>query len=146
MLECNCDITMNNFTTPKRFKSTYQKYLASQHWINTRNHHYKNQKNRLCFICSGKIRLNVHHMIYRDNKGKTFLWRENDSILKTLCGTCHIFYHKYINKYSGTTRYLYRIRNLIYLGVDKEKAFINSISRKLYKKLYNKAKGNLNNT
>ena len=67
-------------------KMSYNNYLKSTHWKNTRNNF---RAKRRCFICRKKEGLNLHHKRY------TSLGFEKQRDLRWLCSECHNKIHKY---------------------------------------------------
>jgi len=130
-------------------QSQYKDYLKSQSWKRVKVHHYKKEKNKHCFICGSTTNPHLHHLVYKDKFGLSFVGRENSSILRTLCRQCHKLYHQHIGIPTGSMRFYYRIQNLLSFGVDKPTAFRVATNRRLYKKTLRqakrklKAKGNL---
>jgi 5-methylcytosine-specific restriction endonuclease McrA len=113
----------------------YKKYLGSEHWQKVRKHHYQKQSRRACYLCGSRDNLNIHHLTYRDSNDISFLGRENSSILRTLCGDCHQLWHKYL-PLTGSTKYQYRVINLISKGINKEVAFREAPNTKSYRRLF----------
>jgi 5-methylcytosine-specific restriction endonuclease McrA len=123
----------------------YQKYLKSDHWQSVRTRQLRKPDKQFCYLCGSADSLNIHHLIYRDKNGKSFLGRENGSILRTFCSECHSLYHKHF-ELSGSTRYMYRLKNLLKTGTSKVDAFSAvSMGKHIYRQLLkSNAKGNLN--
>lgn len=113
----------------------YADYLKTDHWREVKKRHYRLARRKKCYICGSYELLNVHHLVYKDCHGVSFLGRENSGILRTFCADCHHLYHKYF-EISGKTKYLYRIINLILAGVPKENAFkVVSRGKKPYRRI-----------
>lgn len=121
----------------------YTDYLNTDHWRDVKKHHYKLARRRHCYLCGSTSNLNVHHMLYKNKYGESFLNNENSGMLRTLCKDCHQLFHKYLPLGGGTRNY-YRLINLMEVNVPRETAFIavadgkRSYRREFrkYKKLY----------
>lgn len=67
-------------------------YLRSPHWKKLRRRAlmYAGHK---CITCGSKVRLEVHHLRYVDERGKSILWHERMSDLAVLCHKHHRGFH-----------------------------------------------------
>jgi hypothetical protein len=63
----------------------YIEYLKTKHWVKLRKNKYKHKK--ACSLCDSKVKLNVHHLRYKD------LFNINTHDLKVVCQRCHIIIH-----------------------------------------------------
>lgn len=71
----------------KESQKRYQEYLKSDHWANLKRQKSKRGKKR-CEGCKTRVKLQLHHMIYREN------WKETELLdLCWLCGPCHKKFH-----------------------------------------------------
>lgn len=71
-------------------KSEYKKALQDQRWKDLRIVILK-RDNYACVKCNAKENLHVHHIKYINGKQP---WQVPNSLLQTLCQTCHIKVHK----------------------------------------------------
>lgn len=71
---------------------TYKLYLCTDHWKKIRKQ--KLTLNPICEFCKKKIAMQVHHLRYNDDDGKTILYREKMSDLLSVCRDCHKKIHK----------------------------------------------------
>ena len=69
-------------------KEKYREYLRSDWWKKKK----KNTGNKICFVCSTKNNLQLHHLTY------VRIGREKDKDLKWLCREHHEGFHKFTNK------------------------------------------------
>ena len=69
-----------------RHEMPYAEYLMTGHWRRARAHAIQ-LAGSICTICSGKWRLNVHHLHYNS------LWNEQANDVVVLCETCHHLLH-----------------------------------------------------
>jgi hypothetical protein len=74
-------------------KDTYKLYLETKHWRDTRNK--KLSKKPICEICNKEKAVQVHHLRYNDENGRTVLYREDvDFDLQSVCSNCHKLIHR----------------------------------------------------
>jgi hypothetical protein len=74
-------------------KGTYKLYLETKHWRETRSK--KLQKKPICEVCKKERAVQVHHLRYNDENGKTILYKEDiDFDLQSVCDNCHKLIHK----------------------------------------------------
>ena len=71
---------------------TYRKYLSSKVWKDKRKRIFKERGSK-CNRCETSANLQLHHKTYKR------IYKEKDSDLEILCGTCHqkehnVFYEK----------------------------------------------------
>ena len=111
----------------------YNNYLKSNHWIEFRKKVYRNKKNRSCKICGSSDRLNIHHRKYQ-RENRAVLYGEHRGDIIVLCQSCHYLWHKLFDKKNLRTEHVYRIKNLLGLGLQKQKAFANCVGKK-YRKM-----------
>ena len=69
-------------------KWVYRLYLRTPHWKRMRRRAIVFANYR-CITCRSDKRLEVHHLRYRDERGRSILWREKMSDLQVLCHSCH---------------------------------------------------------
>lgn len=73
---------------------TYREYLNTDYW-KERSAAFKKTTKQRCFVCrKDHSRFNVHHKRY-ERRGKSIWFRERDTDLRLLCGTCHKTIHEY---------------------------------------------------
>lgn len=68
-------------------RNTYELYLQTDHWRKTRLSKLRTQP--VCEDCKNEKATQVHHLYYIDEFGKSILYKEKLSDLKSLCNTCH---------------------------------------------------------
>jgi len=74
----------------KRLKNndmTYQEFLKSDIWKQTKEYVKQFPEFNCCFVCSSTIKLNIHHMTYTKMFDKSLKKRKQGLIC--LCNTCH---------------------------------------------------------
>lgn len=76
-------------------KYSYSSYLNGKHWKRTRRKKLKESPK--CEHCGTKNDLCIHHLTYKRN-GKSILYKEQLSDLKTLCRRCHSRLHVKLRK------------------------------------------------
>jgi len=79
------NISLKPFNTPKSKYTSYQDYLAYPEWKEKRKR-IKERDNFKCVKCGSQKELQVHHIIYIEDKKP---WEYNDNLLITLCDECH---------------------------------------------------------
>jgi hypothetical protein len=67
----------------------YTDLLKDSRWLRKRTKILK-RDNYKCTVCSGKIKLSVHHTIYIEGK---MPWDYPNKLLITLCDSCHYKFH-----------------------------------------------------
>lgn len=70
----------------------YQEYLESAEWKKKREAAL--HRCRECVVCGNETHLVVHHLRYKNSKGKSILGKETKKDLVTLCWDCHTKLHK----------------------------------------------------
>ena len=116
----------------------YKDYLKTDHWQKLRKEKIKKVKD--CEICGTKNTiLDVHHKRYKDWRGESYLFREPKGVLKVLCRDCHFLFHNLFGNRNFGSRLHQRIKNLLYLGLDKKLSFL-MVANKKYKSTYRKLK------
>ena len=73
----------------KKRNMTYQEYLKSDHWRDTRRRYFRSKLYKGCYICETRKNIEIHHKTYK-RFGREWL---ND--LLALCSECHKEVHKY---------------------------------------------------
>lgn len=72
-------------------ESYYNQYINGEIWKRKRDEMVLKFGN--CFICDSSWNLNVHHLTYYDNRGKSILGKERMNDLLVLCRDCHKMIH-----------------------------------------------------
>ena len=121
------------------YDGNYQKYLRSSYWQTIKKAFFA-KKVRKCLFCKSTEKLHLHHRFYKDDEGKSILFRDWYALIP-LCNSCHSTWHALFgtNGYRRIrTKHFKRVRRLLHLGVPKRQALYLAVGNPILNLLINK--------
>lgn len=80
----------------------YEEYLQSEHWNKYRT--IRIALTPYCQFCGGKENLEVHHLRYYDDRGRSILGSEEYRDSMVLCHSCHMRFHSTEREYGNSLK------------------------------------------
>ncbi len=81
---------METETLSRSIHADYQTLLQDSRWLEFGNG-VKHRKGNLCEVCESEVRVEIHHLGYKDGR---LPWEYEDDEVAVLCRHCHFNIHK----------------------------------------------------